>query len=149
MRDCNPEITDRTLFLRISRWRSYDNADVAWKCRKKCTAAHVNYAACICYSRGIMRSTFIGQLATPRSQSLNYSPVLPEASQVYFNLAPDCSSPSLSPAPPPSLHPAAARLHPVGLFRFLAFLSSAREIYKADQEFPAPQREKKESSSEP
>lgn len=99
-------------------------------------------ATCIYYNRaGIMRLTFIGQLATPRSQSLNYSPVLPEASQVYFNLARTALC--------LPLHPTVARLHSVGLFRFLAFLSSTREIYKADQEFPAPLREKKGSSSEP
>lgn len=118
--------------------------------RKGCVDRYTS-AACIHYSSRVMRPTFIGRLAaTPRSPRGSELFAGPSRSLVsLFQFGPRLlRQPSLSSPFSISfslyLRSRRRRFHPGGLFRFLAFLGSAREIYKAGlQEFPVPRREKR------
>lgn len=126
----NTVLTSRVREMR--RRRDIHPARVRKKRRKGYMDRRTNASACIHYIRRVMRPTFIGQLATPRRQSeLFAGPSRSLVSLFQFGsgllLAPLPTVPSLPVPPRP----------PAGLFRSLAFLGSGREIYKADQEFPA------------
>lgn len=73
-------VRDTYILIMFLRFAARDAMSIRDRAVEWPTRIDTGKVACIRYGREIMRLTFIGQLAAPRSRSLNYSPVLPETS---------------------------------------------------------------------